>query len=191
MAHNRFEDFRDALNRTLNRTVSQSRLVIVPHTRSNRALITSVVPGKKPVTFTSAVLGNNHYLNVRMDVGLIGRAVTTLATSISYRRSADPRCEDWIFRYEYGREIASVGGYPYPVSHLHVNAEPSYYRGTKPFPDLHLPTRRLSLEEIIQHLIVEHDVPTLGPREDVLAFLDEQQQVFEQNRTDLAKPTRA
>ncbi|MGH2391140.1 MAG: hypothetical protein ACRDIE_23335, partial [Chloroflexota bacterium] len=73
---------------------------------------------------------------------------------------------------------------PYPIAHLHVNASPEHYTGRKPFPELHLPTRRLSLEEIIRHLIVEHEVPTLCGEGEALAFLDEQQAEFEKNRTD-------
>jgi hypothetical protein len=47
----------------------------------------------------------------------------------------------------------------YPAGHLHVNAEPRNYiriETVKDFPSLHLPTRRLSLEEILWHLINEH-----------------------------------
>lgn len=191
MPHRRYVDFQDCLNRTLNKTVSRDRLTIFG--TSATAPIVAIgyqAPGARNV-FSSIRLGNNHYLSIRMDVGLARNSVSTIATSISYRCSPEMRSEDWIIRYEYERGQAEAGSYPYPVSHLHVNAEPRWYRGAKPFPDLHLPTRRLSLEEIIRHLIVEHDVPTLGPKQDALDFLDEQQADFERNRTDPGRPSSA
>lgn len=66
-----------------------------------------------------------------MDVSLQASGVTTEATSISYHRSAEMRSQDWIFRYEYLRDVQE--DYPYPVAHLHVNAVPEHYRGSKPF----------------------------------------------------------
>jgi hypothetical protein len=76
------------------------------------------------------------------------------------------------------------------VAHLHVNATPSGYPGPKTFPELHLPTRRICLEEIVRHLIVEHDVPTLTDRAEALAFLDAQKAEFERERTDADAPAR-
>jgi hypothetical protein len=139
-----------------------------------------IAPGAR--NFTSVPLLNDHYLSIRLDIGYIGRAVTTVAASIAYRCSAEMRSDDWIFRYDYERDSPEM--YPYPTAYLHVNAQPAYYRGVKPFPDLHLPTRRLSLEEIIRHLIVEHDVPTFGPKQAALDFLTEQQEEFERRRSD-------
>lgn len=70
------------------------------------------------------------------------------------------------------------------MAHLHINVDPPLYVGDKPFRDLHFPTHRLSLEEIIRHLIVEHDVPTIADRQQALDFLVEQQRDFERARTD-------
>lgn len=123
-----------------------------------------------------------------MFVRLVNDGVTTEHTSIAYRCSADVDGDDWIFRYEYERAMAESGGYQYPIAHLHVNAQPQHYRGAKPFPDLHLPTGRLSLEAIIRHLIVEHDVPTVEDRDRALAFLRDQEKEFNERRTDPDRP---
>ncbi|HVC33571.1 MAG TPA: hypothetical protein VNL16_08690 [Chloroflexota bacterium] len=188
MPDTRFGAFRDTLNRTINKTVSRDRLTVVPHTVDpTRAVIVAVVQGSHQV-FRAIRLGNGHYLSVRMDVHLIPDGVSTDANSIAYRQSEETRGDDWIFRYEYERLQAESGTYPYPVAHWHVNATPAAYAGARPFPELHLPTGRLSLEDIIRHLIVEHAVPTLCPRADALAFLDEQRNTFQHRRTDPGRP---
>jgi hypothetical protein len=179
--HARFDQLQRTLNRTLNRTISQARLGLHLQTRDS-ALIAH---RDQRTRRTSALpLGNGKYLSVLMLVRIRSGLVTTDARSVGYRCSDDDHGEDWIFRYEYDRRAAARGDYPYPIAHLHVNASPVCYEGSKPFPDLHLPTRRLSLEEIVRHLIVEHGVPTIGSREEALGFLDEQQAEFERNRTD-------
>jgi hypothetical protein len=88
------------------------------------------------------------------------RNLNKMATiSYSYQYSTtSPEDSDWVFRYEY--EVEAVDPHSrYPAGHLHVNSEPKNYaqiETVKGFPSLHLPTRRLSLEEIIWHLINEH-----------------------------------
>ena len=46
---------------------------------------------------------------------------------------------------------------------MHVHATPRHYSGDKPFSRLHLPTRRLTLEQIVWHLIQEHRVQPRRP----------------------------
>ena len=179
----RFLEFQDSLNRSLNKTISDSRLVTFVMRGDQEAFIAPGTPGvAKPLA--SLLISNGYYLGVRMRVRLVDGGVTTLHTSITYRRSDTPDNEDWIFRYEYEPALAAAGNYQYPVAHMHVNAKPEHYDGDKPFPELHFPTRRLSLEEIIRHLIIEHDATTRGSREDALAFLEKQLVAFEQKRTD-------
>lgn len=82
---------------------------------------------------------------------------TTLSYSYQYSTTS-PDDLDWVFRYEYEVEPLDPGA-NYPAGHLHVNAEPRNYtriETLKDFPKLHLPTRRVSLEEITWHLINEH-----------------------------------
>jgi hypothetical protein len=188
MPDRRFLDFQNTLNRTLNNTISHVRLLtLASSTEPFVATISYLPPGIRLPPFYPVPLGNGHFLGIRIRLRLSKGAAMTEAASISYWSSGELVDESWIFRYDYERAEAEAGGYQYPVAHLHVNATPPSYRGSKPFPRLHFPTRRLSLEEIIRHLIVEHDVPTLCPQDEALAFLDDQQEEFEKNRTDVGR----
>ena len=75
----------------------------------------------------------------------------------------------WIFRYDYQREPPE--GYAYPRAHLHVNAAPGPYSGGKHFKDLHIPTGpRVTVEDVVRHLLDEHEVPAISPHwQEVLA----------------------
>lgn len=188
MPDRRFLDFQSTLNRTLNKTVSHARLrTFVSSTEPSVATISYLPPGIWLPPFQAVPLANGHFLGIRVRVRLSKGAATTEAASISYWSSDALLDETWIFRYDYERSEAEAGSYQYPVAHLHINATPRSYRGSKPFPRLHFPTRRLSLEEIIRHLIVEHDLPTLCPRDEALAYLQERQEEFEKNRSDVGR----
>lgn len=76
--------------------------------------------------------------------------MTTIGYSYQYSTTS-PEDPNWIFRYEYEVEPLDPK-VRYPAGHLHVNAEPTEYarqETVKSFPSLHLPTRRLSLEELV------------------------------------------
>lgn len=188
MPDKRIIAFQDRLNRTLNKTVTHARLRAVALSPSPRFATITYFDQTARHAFSAVPLQNGCCLSIRMDIRVVPNGVTTEATSIAYRCPSSNSSDDWIFRYEYERARAEAGDYRYPVAHLHVNATPLCYRGVKAFPDLHLPTRRLSLEAILRHLIVEHDVPVLGDRDAALTFLDEQQADFERRRTDPEKP---
>ena len=68
----------------------------------------------------------------------------------------DPRP---VFEYHYQGDSQSG----YPRCHLHVHATPQHHTGEKPFSRLNLPTRRITLEQIVWHLIQEHGIQ---PRHD-------------------------
>lgn len=193
MPDRRLVSFQDTLNRTLNKTVSRGRLTVFEDRDRTKAGVASFTGRSSDGTFQlgTVPLTNGYHLSVRMFVRLTGPGVTTLQTSIAYR--ATPRVDDdrWIFRYDYEAEQAQAPDYRYPVAHLHINAEPIDYRGAKRFRDLHLPTRRLSLEALIRHLVVEHNVPTFGDTAEALAFLEDQQEQFERRRTDPDKLLRS
>ena len=44
-----------------------------------------------------------------------------------------------------------------------MHAAPEDYAGAKAFPRLHLPTRRITLEQVVWHLIQEHGVRPRQP----------------------------
>ena len=187
MPYRRFDQLQRTLNQTLNRTISHARLRF--QSQSTEASV--IAHRDQRSGLPSALrLGNGKCLSILLAVRLDAGVVTTDSTSIGYRCSESYYGADWIFRYEYERRAAATGDYRYPVAHLHVNATPQCYDGPKSFPSLHLPTRRLSLEEIVRYLIIEHEVPTLGPPAEALAFLNAQQDEFERNRSDVGSAPR-
>lgn len=118
--------------------------------------------------------------------------MTTLGYSYQYSTTS-PNDPDWVFRYEYEAQPLDPKA-RYPAGHLHVNAEPRNYvriETIKDFPSLHLPTRRLSLEEIVWHLINEH-TPSVSSadKEGWFEFLDGSKSGYEQRMTSERKPGR-
>lgn len=107
-----------------------------------------------------AQLSNGMYLNVEMALR-INRELAppdvmleTTRSTYTYQACGDLDDPKPVFVYEYIRDAPS----PYPRCHLHVHAAPDDYAGSKGFQRLHLPTRRISLEQVVWHLINEHDV---------------------------------
>jgi hypothetical protein len=138
----------------------------------SQAPITFVeVEGAEPAWFVAHVGGdrlpkplplvNGHFLYVYHLLGLRRkeRYLATLEYRYTYQATTDD--DSWIFRYEYVREPGD--DYPYAKAHVHVNASPLSYSGAKAFPGLHMPTGspkhpRVTIEEIIRHLVYEHEV---------------------------------
>lgn len=90
MPHRRFEDLRDTLNRTLNATISRSRLLVVrAMPDSDRDVITHLIQVRRHV-FSSGLLTNGLYLTVRLEVRHVNGIVTVERSSIAYRRSEAP-----------------------------------------------------------------------------------------------------
>lgn len=120
------------------------------------------------------------------------QSVTTARYSYAYSFGPDPD-QDWLVRYDYEPEKINDDDHPYSVSHVHINAENDVYAEfikettgkTRPLSRLHLPTRRISLEDFVDHLIIEFDVPILGGKTKtrVDEVLNEGRQNFEQNRS--------
>lgn len=108
--------------------------------------------------------------------------MTTLSYSYQYSATS-PEDPDWILRYEYEVEPLNPKA-KYPAGHLHVNAKPENYdrvETVKDFPSLHLPTRRLSLEEIVWHLINEHTPGISGAyKEECFELLNESKTGYEE-----------
>jgi hypothetical protein len=74
--------------------------------------------------------------------------------SYSYRLQAEESPQSWLVRWEYFRDHPRPD-YPYPLAHLHVNGS----FGTRGSASrLHLPTRRVPLELVLWHLIIEWEV---------------------------------
>lgn len=116
-----------------------------------------------------------------------GSKVQTAEYSYVYASSADAD-NDWLVRYDYVPEEASSPGYRYPVAHVHFNGYSEKYErlaipGKKPLEKLHFPTRRISLEDFIEHLIIEFAVPTRSDPEEALELLSDSREGFDYRRT--------
>lgn len=96
--------------------------------------------------------------------------------------------EGWLVRYDYVPERAERDGeYEYPVGHVHFNGRSDAYgrlemEGKKELDRLHFPTRRIGLEDFIEHLIVEMRVPTRRGKEAALKVLAESRETFENEK---------
>ena len=110
-------------------------------------------------------LSNGMYLNVQMtlcvnhDPDSGPPRLQTLRSAYRYQAGHDLDDPKPLFVYEYNRSAPPS----YPRCHLHVFAAPDGYALERPFSRLHLPTRRITLEQIVWHLIQEHGVQ---PRRD-------------------------
>ena len=102
------------------------------------------------------------YLNVELTLrayrGPVPRLETVRAT-YSYQAGNLPHDRRPVFSYQFDQETR----FPYPRCHLHVYASPTGYAQDRAFPRLHLPTRRITLEQVVWHLIQEHGVQPRRP----------------------------
>ncbi len=71
--------------------------------------------------------------------------------SYAYRLQADASMRSWLFRWEYVRD-PSASELAYPRAHVHVNGK---FPDEAPIGRLHIPTRRISVELIVRHLIAD------------------------------------
>jgi hypothetical protein len=115
------------------------------------------------------------FLHLRQFVSVRSGRVIVEDSVYRYSLSENPDDEDrWIFRYDYSLNPEEN----VPHAHLHVNAE----KGDEPLRHIHFPTGRLSIEQIIAHLICEHGIES--KRTDWLDFLTNSHRGFLSRRTD-------
>ena len=113
--------------------------------------------------------------------------VTTAESSYSYGLDRDLE-NDWLIRYDYVPERAERDPeYNYPVGHVHFNGYSETYQAfeiadKKPLYKLHFPTRRVSLEDFVEHLIWELGVPTKQGDEQTMRLLAESREKFENEK---------
>ncbi|MDE2869586.1 MAG: hypothetical protein OXR64_00125 [Chloroflexota bacterium] len=108
------------------------------------------------------LLSNGMYLNVELTLRVYRSPVPRLETvraTYSYQAGNLPHDLRPVFSYQFDRETR----FPYPRCHLHVYASPTGYAQDRAFSRLHLPTRRITLEQIVWHLIQDHGVQPRRP----------------------------
>ncbi len=101
-------------------------------------------------------LNNGMFLNIEiaLQINRASQRLETTAATFTYQAGADNDSPCPVFTYHYDQHSRAR----YPRCHMHVHAAPQHYVGERSFSRLHLPTRRLTVEQIVWHLIQEHGV---------------------------------
>ena len=106
-------------------------------------------------------LNNGMFLNIEiaLQINRASQRLETTAATFTYQAGADNDNPCPVFAYHYDQHSRSR----YPRCHVHVHAAPQHYVGERSFSRLHLPTRRLTVEQIVWRLIQEHGVQPRQP----------------------------
>jgi len=158
------------LNGVFNQTITDSRLVVVKTQRS-----TSLVTCFQDNRFLPLKLKPRGWLHFQQAASVQSGKVIVDDCRYCYSLSSDPDDEQkWLFRYEYLLNPDEN----VPHAHLHVNAK----RGNQHLKHIHFPTGRVSIEQIIAHLICEYGIQS--ERADWFDYLAESHKRFTELRTD-------
>ena len=161
------QDYVDYLNEVFNQTITYSRLVLL-----NQRYITCF-QNKAPLPLKLEPRGFLHFHQL---VSVRSGKVIVRDYGYRYSLSSNPdNAQQWIFRYEYSLSPEEN----VPHAHLHLNAS----RGKQQLSHIHFPTARVSIEQVIAHLVIEHEVKP--KRGDWLEYLSRSHKGFTQRRTDL------
>jgi hypothetical protein len=180
-------DYAEYLNAILNRTVTDSRLTLLAGPHPDIWLVTRYQNGKTlPLELRpSGFLFFRQLVSREIDPDpavkdhiIVQEAVYTFALT-------ENQDEDWVFRYEWNRSQSKQSR---PHSHLHIKAVHPVFRDID-FERVHLPVGRLSIEQILAHLILEHGIePKAEVRDTIIEELAESHRGFTRRRMDLDNP---
>ncbi len=160
------QNYVDYLNEVCNQIITDSRLVIL-----NQKYITCF----QDEAILPLRLKPQGFLYFHQLVSMRSGKVIVEDCGYRYSLSSDPDDEEqWIFRYEYSLNPEKN----VPHAHLHLNAS----RRNQELRHIHFPTGRVSIEQIIAHLIIEHGVQP--KRLDWFEFLAKSHHGFTKRRTD-------
>jgi hypothetical protein len=185
------QGFVNHLNGVLNRTVTQSRLVTVQDTTVAHPrfdVLRLVAHASQPLELNRSSL----LLVAQQKIDIVEARCQTVTYHYRLQRDAGPN--SWLVRWEFLREKPTAD-YDYPLAHIHVNGEvlererrqgilrsaTTPVAGRPDGSSLHFPTRRVPLELVLQHLIVEWGVEPLD--DDWRAILGESIGGFEERQT--------
>ena len=163
----------------MNRTITESRLTLLEGFQPNLWHITRI-QGRDTAPLELEPRGA---LNFLQNVGVkeINGEPRIVVEEYAYSFFRDKDNEDsYVLRYEYSRTPDNEK----PHSHIHVN-------GVHPiFPELdykrlHIPVGRVSIEQVIAHLILEHGITAKNGKDAAIEILRESHRNFSRQRTDL------
>lgn len=172
------QGFADHLNDVLNRTVTDGRLALVPVPGHETQFLLQRMVNKRaaPLVLRPSPLR----LFVRQAIQVVDGHCQT--ESYIYRLQRSDETQSWMLRWEYLRQPPPKPEYLYVRQHVHVNAEllEDLPQPVKALPRLHIPTGRVPIESVLQHLIVEWGVKARLGWE---AVLDESRSGFHERAT--------
>lgn len=173
-------DFAELVGEIVNATVSHAPVTLVEIQASEPTWLVTHAPGGLQPEPLRLVNGEFLFLYQRLCIRRGGRHLATM--EYQYWHQSTAKEDSWITRWEFVREPPP--GYGYPQSHIHVNATPGFYRGRKPYPDLHLPTgHRVTIEGVLEHLVREHQIGPISENwESILARAKEEFREIQQRR---------
>ena len=149
------QDYVDRLNRTLNTTVTESRLALSDRDDRGVWLVERRQQGLGSLPLELRPSGTFLFFQQRIRV----ENDEIVLHTCNYRFSTSPDLRDeaaWVLRYE--SSLAPLPGQPH--AHLHVNAV--HKHTAAPMDRLHLPSGRVSLEQFLDRLLIEHGVEPVG-----------------------------
>ncbi len=137
----------------LNTTITRDHVRVTPITRGRdwtqwQWIITRSTDLGEPLPLS--LNGSNTWLlaEQRLAVGESSSDGQFWLTTLQYRYRWQAEEDDgtWLVRWDYRRD--------HPP-HIHVNSAPGHWSGDAHFHKLHMPTRRVAIEDVVRFLIVE------------------------------------
>jgi hypothetical protein len=171
------QGFVDHLNGVLNRTVSRSRLSLVPDRKVDHPrfdIVRYVGGATAPLELHRSPLLLLSQQKIDVEAG------RCLTVTYQYRLQRTEEPQSWLVRWEFFRQRPRPD-YVYPLAHVHVNAVLRDGQDVHALDFLHFPTRRVPFELVLWHLIVEWGVTPLS--DDWQAILSESIDGFEERQT--------
>jgi len=136
----------DYLNTILNQTITDSRLTVI--NRGEHLIVTRY----QNKNFLPLELDPPSFLHFKQ-LAFVNSKGKVVVEDCRYLYSMSDNIDDedkWIFRYEYNlKPDKNV-----PHAHIHLNG----YCNNICIKHIHFPTGRVSIEQIIAHLILEHKI---------------------------------
>lgn len=180
-------DFNDHLSSLLTRTITPNN-PLKPIIRPNAAFISfrgAEKFGDKP----SVELANGCSIRVSQIILPNEERPEKVTTDwYSYSYALGPNHDrDWLVRYDYVPGRAEDPEHEYPIAHVHFNGDSRAYKdfqmpGKRELERLHFPTRRISLEDFIEHLIIELKVLEGRAKDEALSLLKKSRAKYENEK---------
>lgn len=169
-------EFADRLNSALNRSITKHRIIVAPVPGANDLFHVRLDPQvDSGLARLSVEGGDDLYLSL-----LVGVDASCSVREYRYYLYARDDRDSLLLRWEFDREKVKPN-YKYVRAHVHFHG--TFEHSDKPAEELHIPTSRVSIEELAWHLITDWNVKTIHGGWQ--AALVESSEKFAKERSDL------